>query len=99
MKIDKFRIAPGAKVKLGKIDPADTGDYKNHADAAQRQEELLARMRELQAKLYAAKTNALVIVLQGLDAAGKDGVVTHVMSGLNPEAVSYTHLDVYKRQP
>ena len=85
MKIDKFRIAPGTKVKLGKIDPADTGDYKNHADAAQRQEELLVRMRELQAKLYATKTNALVIVLQGLDAAGKDGVVTHVMSGLNPE--------------
>jgi PPK2 family polyphosphate:nucleotide phosphotransferase len=85
MKIDKFRVAPGAKVKLGKINPADTGEYKHHAEAAQRQEALLARMRELQAKLYAAKTHALVIVLQGLDAAGKDGVVSHVMSGLNPE--------------
>lgn len=85
MIFDSFRVSPGTKVNLAKIDPAFTGDYQHHTEAGPRTEELLARMRELQAQLYATKTNALLIVLQGLDAAGKDGVVKHVLTGLNPE--------------
>jgi PPK2 family polyphosphate:nucleotide phosphotransferase len=50
----------------------------------------VAQMTRLQAKLYAADTRAVLLVLQGMDAAGKDGVIKHVMSGLNPQGCQVT---------
>lgn len=82
---DHYRINKGKHFRLKHWDPADTGDIAGK-DAA---DELLKRERDvladLQAKLYAQDKWALLVILQGMDAAGKDGVVSHVMSGVNPE--------------
>ena len=81
----KFQIQPGSKLRLSKIDAAYHGDFESHEQAQPEIDRLLGKLRELQEKLYASKNASLLIVLQGLDAAGKDGVVRHVLSGLNPE--------------
>lgn len=82
---DNYRIRPGSDVRLKKIDPTDTGDFACHEDAQAVLDAELSRLRALQARLYAGKKKSLLIVLQGLDASGKDGVVRHVLTGLNPE--------------
>jgi len=80
-----YRIDHGKKFRLKDFDPGDTGQHnsKDHA------EELLARgiaaLAELQDKLYAQDRWGVLVIFQGMDAAGKDGLVKHVMSGLNPE--------------
>jgi PPK2 family polyphosphate:nucleotide phosphotransferase len=82
---ERYRVSKGKHFRLKDWDPANIGevDSKDHG------EKLLAREREvlseLQQKLYAQDKWALLVVLQGMDAAGKDGVVSHVMSGVNPE--------------
>ena len=80
----KFQIKKNSNLQLKKFDPSEHGAFKNQAEAAADMEQTINRLRELQAKLYATKTHSLLIVLQGLDAAGKDGVLAHVLSGLNP---------------
>jgi PPK2 family polyphosphate:nucleotide phosphotransferase len=87
MKIDpdEFRVAPGERVKLDKRPTAMRPFYKskNHYD------ELLQRHVEklmaLQNVLYAANSYALLVILQGMDSSGKDGIIKHVMSGVNPQ--------------
>jgi len=83
----EFVVEPGSKVKLDKIDPAYTG--KHDADAAKAE---MARYREKlteqQLLMYAEKRHSLLIVLQALDAAGKDGTVNHVMSAMNPQGTT-----------
>jgi len=82
---DPFCITKGEKFRLKDWDPADTTGVKNKKDA---QDVLDARegvLNHLQEKLYAQDRWALLIVLQALDAAGKDGVIKHVMSGVNPQ--------------
>jgi len=84
----KFMIEPGSKVRLGKIDPAYAGkDLSRQAaiDATASQVERIARLQYL---LYADASQSLLIVLQGLDAAGKDGLIRHLFSGVNPQGVS-----------
>jgi PPK2 family polyphosphate:nucleotide phosphotransferase len=84
----KFMIEPDAKVRLGKIDPDFTGKHISReagVDATARQIERIARLQYL---LYADARQSLLIVLQGLDAAGKDGLVRHLFSGVNPQGVS-----------
>ena len=81
----KFRVDSGKHFRLKDFDPADTGQWhsKEHAD-----EELLKgtlRLAELQDKLYAQDRWALLLIFQAMDAAGKDGAVKHVMSGVNPQ--------------
>jgi PPK2 family polyphosphate:nucleotide phosphotransferase len=82
-----YRAAPGKPVNLGKIDPSETHGCKFFDDASQETQSLLERMFELQELLYATKKQNLLIVLQGLDTAGKDGVIRHVFRGLNPEGL------------
>ncbi len=82
---EKSIVHAGEKIRLKKKDPRFTSGYAGHEKAEQEQERLSARLRELQEKLYAGKKKSLLVVLQGLDAAGKDGVVRHVLTGLNPE--------------
>jgi len=80
-------VRPGSRAHLSRRDPADTyGVHRN--DKAQ--EKTLRRLRELQHLLYADKRYALLIVLQGRDAAGKDGTIRHVMSGVNPQGCEVT---------
>ena len=84
----KFMIEPGAKVRLGKIDPDFTGKNVSRQEgknATARQVERIARLQYL---LYADASQALLIVLQGLDAAGKDGLIRHLFSGVNPQGVA-----------
>jgi len=84
----KFIVAPGSKVRLGKIDPADTGKHRSQAPALEKTAKEVERMDRLQYLLYADASGSLLIVLQGLDAAGKDGVIRHLFSGMNPQGTS-----------
>lgn len=79
-------FAPGKRIALDDIDPADTGKYKDRDTAAAAEKKRLERLFDLQAKLSAESQQALLIVLQGLDASGKDGTIRHVFAGVNPQA-------------
>jgi PPK2 family polyphosphate:nucleotide phosphotransferase len=86
----QLRVKPGAKVTLPKdFDPGFTADFsKDDADTAQALlEQGVALLTEYQDRLAAQDTHALLVVLQGLDAAGKDSTIKHVMSGVNPQWV------------
>jgi PPK2 family polyphosphate:nucleotide phosphotransferase len=83
--VSRFRIAPGEHVRLGKIKPDYKGNYEKH-QALERVEELREQMGDLQQKLFAERKRALLIILQGLDAAGKDGVIKHVIGSMNPDS-------------
>jgi PPK2 family polyphosphate:nucleotide phosphotransferase len=81
----KFVVEPGAKVRLAKIDPSYTGKHKSHDEALPEIQKNLERMDKLQYLLYADGDQSLLVVLQALDAAGKDGTIRHVFSGMNPQ--------------
>lgn len=72
-------------IKLKDFDPSYVGKV-SHSDAEEQTTRLMAEMQELQDLLYAAQETPVLIVLQGLDAAGKDGTIRHVMSGMNPQS-------------
>jgi len=80
-----FMIKPGAKVRLSKIDPSFTGKHESHEEAAAEMRKHVERMDKLQYLLYADDGQSLLVVFQALDAAGKDGVIRHVFSGMNPQ--------------
>jgi len=82
----EFRVKPGHAVRLADWDTAWTGGFKDKDDARAALRENISRMDELQYLLYAQHKHALLIVLQGMDASGKDGTIRHVMSGLNPQS-------------
>jgi PPK2 family polyphosphate:nucleotide phosphotransferase len=84
----KFMVKPGAKVRLSKIDPSYTGKHESREEAAPSITKHLQRMEKLQYLLYADGDKSLLVVLQALDAAGKDGVVRHVFSGMNPQGTA-----------
>ena len=86
--IAPFRVDRPEHFRLADCDPASTDGVKDKAAAKERLDEGVERLFELQAKLAAQETHGVVIVLQALDAAGKDGVIKHVMTGLNPQGVT-----------
>jgi PPK2 family polyphosphate:nucleotide phosphotransferase len=90
MKIDKFRVREGAKLNLGKYKTDDTDGLKDKEEAKVGLQTNIKRLTELQSMLYAQDTKALLIIFQAMDAAGKDGAIEHVMSGLNPQGVHVT---------
>jgi len=81
-------VKPGSKVSLKDVDPDDTGPYRSAEDAAGVLEKHLSELSKQQNLLYAQNKYALLIVLQGMDTAGKDGTIRHVMSGLSPLGVT-----------
>lgn len=89
--IKRFRITDGDGFKLSDIDPGDTAGLDLDKDDAK---ELLAsgtkRLHALQERLYAEGRRSVLIVLQAMDAAGKDGTIEHVMSGINPQGCEVT---------
>ena len=89
MDIDKLKVDGTTKFKLSKFDAGDThGVSKSHAAKAHPVHvEKLAALHDL---LYAEHKRSLLIVLQGMDAAGKDGTIKHVMSGVNPQGCAVT---------
>jgi PPK2 family polyphosphate:nucleotide phosphotransferase len=84
----EFAVEPGSKVNLRKVDPNYTGKHVSEKSAKADVDKFRLRLSQLQHLLYAEKKHSLLIVLQGLDAAGKDGTVTHVMSAMNPQGTS-----------
>jgi PPK2 family polyphosphate:nucleotide phosphotransferase len=84
----QFAVEPGAKVRLAKIDPSYAGKHETHEKALPEIQKHVERMARLQYLLYADGDQSLLVVLQALDAAGKDGVIRHVISGMNPQGTS-----------
>jgi PPK2 family polyphosphate:nucleotide phosphotransferase len=79
------RVKPHRRVELALLDPADTGDIATKAKAKTLLRRGVERLGAAQQQLYAQDRWALLVVLQGMDAAGKDGTIKHVMSGVNPQ--------------
>ena len=81
----RYRIGDGKKFKLSDFNPADTWKLKSKEDAHGWLEQGVARLSELQSLLYAQNKWAVLLIFQAMDAAGKDGTIKHVMSGVNPQ--------------
>lgn len=86
-------VRPGSRIKLARVDPGDTHGI-DKAGAADYLAKNLDRLSVLQYLLYAEARRSLLVVLQGIDAGGKDGTIRHVMSGLNPQGVHVTPFKV-----
>ena len=86
----RLKVEPGSKVKLSDIDPDFHGAHKSEDEAKAELQHNLNRITELQRKLYADRRHCLLIVLQGIDGAGKDGTCWHVVSAMDPQGVSVT---------
>lgn len=82
-----FRLDPGEAPDLAARDAAERERHLTHDAGAAEGEKVLAELDRLQYLLYADHGRSLLIVLQGLDAAGKDGTIRHVFSGMNPQGV------------
>ena len=91
MDFRKTLIAPpGSHPRLAAIDPGFHGEHTDEDAAKAELARTVTRMTALQEKLYAERRHALLIVLQGIDAAGKDGVCWHVIQGMNPQGTAVT---------
>ena len=90
---DVLRVRPGSKVRLSRIDPAATHGHTK-AEAAPELEAGLARLTNLQDRIYAEGKRRILVVLQGIDAAGKDGTIRHVMGAFNPQGCPVTSFKV-----
>ncbi|MBA4398876.1 MAG: polyphosphate kinase 2 family protein [Chloroflexi bacterium] len=86
--MERYRVKEDEKVHLKHIDPGDTGKYDGEKDEGL---ELLGRLNQelekLQELLYAEHKHRVLVVLQGMDTSGKDGVIRHVFEGVNPQGV------------
>jgi len=86
---DKLVVRPDKRITLADWDPGETLGLDKEA-AAEKTEQNIARLDELQYLMYAEHRRALLVVLQGMDGAGKDGTIRHVMRGLNPQGCRVT---------
>jgi PPK2 family polyphosphate:nucleotide phosphotransferase len=84
---DEFVISPGKEARIGKRNPAETLGLDDGPDVAARHAANIKRLSELQSLLYADKRFAVLIILQGMDASGKDGALHHLLTGVNPQGV------------
>jgi PPK2 family polyphosphate:nucleotide phosphotransferase len=83
-------IPSGDHIRIKNFDPAYTGQYHDKAETKQELQKYVTRMAELQELLYAEGKHALLIILQAMDAGGKDGTIKNVMSGVNPQGCRVT---------
>jgi PPK2 family polyphosphate:nucleotide phosphotransferase len=90
---DLLRVEPGSKVHLPGIDPSDTHGHSK-PDADRELSDGLVRLAGLQDRLWAEAKHPVLVVLQGIDAAGKDGTVHHVMSAFSPQGCPVTDFKV-----
>src|SRR5258706_15765709 len=86
--VKQFRVSDGAEFRLKDFDPAETLGLNSKEHAQETLESGIARLCDLQDKLFAQDRWAILVVLQAMDAAGKDSLIKHVMSGLNPQGCS-----------
>jgi len=80
-----MRVRPGSKVRLKSIDTDSTGSYESKETAKKHLEKGVEELRRMQEMLYAQDQQALLLVFQAMDGAGKDSTIEHVMSGVNPQ--------------
>mgnify|MGYP005838222737 CR=1 FL=1 len=94
--LEKLRIEHGGSFHLASFSPADTGGLKMSKTQAHAQlvEQWLGRLTELQERLWALDRWAVLLIFQGMDAAGKDSAIKHVMSGVNPQGCQVTSFKV-----
>lgn len=86
LRLQRIMVPPGQKIDLSQdYDSGFTADFKNKKAAQKKLEQNIAELAEYQDILYAQDTYALLIIFQAMDAAGKDGAIKHVMSGVNPQ--------------
>lgn len=84
----RYRVKPGAKINLAKLDAGSTAGFKgDKEDAAARLLVLNDRLEELQEALWAEHRHKVLVILQGMDTSGKDGAIRHVFEGVNPLGV------------
>ena len=88
--LDRYRVTDGHGFRLKDFDPHDAPDELDKDDGPALLQRGVENLSELQELLYANSTWSVLIVLQAMDAAGKDGTIKHVMSGVNPQGVSVT---------
>jgi PPK2 family polyphosphate:nucleotide phosphotransferase len=88
MNHDRYRVPPDGSARLRNYDPDATGSFTSKEEAAEKLAADVKKLAALQDILYAQNTYGLLVILQALDAAGKDSVVKHVMSGVNPQGCS-----------
>jgi PPK2 family polyphosphate:nucleotide phosphotransferase len=89
-----YLVKPHAHVKLSKLVTDDTGGYKSEESAAPVLVKHRSQLDLLQDVLYASKKVSILIVLQGMDTAGKDGTIRHIFSGINPQGCDVTSFKV-----
>ncbi len=85
-----FRVEDGKDFRLKDFDPSETLGLKSKEHAQERLEHGIARLAKLQEKLFAQDRWAILLILQAMDAAGKDSTIKHVMSGVNPQGCQVT---------
>jgi len=83
-------VTPGSEVHLGDFDADDTGGIQSKKDALKELDENIEALADLSYRLYAESRRSLLLVLQGMDTAGKDGTIRHVMRGFNPQNCQVT---------
>ena len=90
--VEPYLVTNGQKFRLKDIDPGDTGGLGSDEkpEAIEMLEQVTQRLAEAQEELWAQERQALLVVLQAMDAAGKDSAIKHVMSGVNPQGVNVT---------
>ena len=89
--LERYRVVDGRRFKLKECDPADRGgSHVDHDKMGELLADSVARLSDLQEKLYADDRWSMLVALQAMDAAGKDGTIKHVMTGVNPQGVQVT---------
>ena len=91
---EPFLVSPGTRVTLADHDPGYSGDYQRKGETKAELGRNVERLRDLQEVLWAEGKHALLIVLQAMDAGGKDGTIKHVMRGVNPQGCQVTSFKV-----
>src|SRR5580700_9156826 len=86
----KFFVDPAEKLRLRKLDPSYKGDHESEEAAKLETEHFREKLAHQQALLYAQRKHSVLVVLQAMDAGGKDGTVNHVLSALNPQGTRVT---------
>ncbi len=89
-----YLVKPHTKVRLAKISTSDTGDFKSEDAAKPVLDKHRTQLAALQDVFYASQVKALLIVLQGMDTAGKDGTISHIFSGINPQGCDVAQFKV-----
>ena len=96
--IQSLLVPAGGRVSLADYDPHDTGPYPDKAATKAERQHYVDRLRDLQEVLWAEGKHALLIVLQAMDAGGKDGTIKHVFHGVNPQGCKVTPFKVPSKE-